>query len=62
MDILKELEEKVELLLEKYREAVSEIESLKKKLKEKEDNSWQKEKEELIEKLESLLKKLEKAL
>lgn len=62
MDILKELEEKVELLLEKYREAVSEIESLKKKLKEKEDNSWQKEKEELVEKLESLLKKLEKAL
>ncbi|MEJ5165867.1 MAG: DUF904 domain-containing protein [Thermoanaerobaculia bacterium] len=62
MDILKELEEKVELLLEKYRQAVSEIESLKKKLKEKEDNSWQKEREELIEKLESLLKKLEKAL
>lgn len=62
MDILKELEEKVELLLEKYREAVSEIESLKKKLREKEDNSWQKEREELVEKLESLLKKLEKAL
>lgn len=62
MDILKELEEKVELLLEKYKEAVSEIESLKKRLKEKEDNSWQKEKEELVEKLESLLKKLEKAL
>lgn len=62
MDILKELEEKVELLLEKYKEAVSEIESLKKKLREKEDNSWQKEKEELVEKLESLLKKLEKAL
>lgn len=62
MQILKELEEKVEFLLKKYKEAVLEIESLKKKLKEKEDNSWQKEKEELIKKLEELLEKLEKAL
>lgn len=62
MEVLKELEEKVDLILEKYKKAQEEIAELKNKLKKQEMPNWNEEKEELIKKLESLLEKLKKVL
>ncbi len=62
MEILKELEEKIEKLIEKYNETKREVEELKEKLKSTENPKWKEEKEILVKKLEDILKKLEKAI